>query len=426
MKMNACYREIFAQFVEGVIESEAQWYSIKPLHNEIPSLADLMEVSSENLQTLLVKGGLGKLGREKELMSFQPSKFESFRSEFSIEEACETTLRYVKGLKTKQWFIRLGTKYFGDLCVPGTKGRAPRVKNIRALRQDFKDTISALASQRQAEADHPVPQKEQEEQSTEGEIEDPQESDLVLLRVQRILLPLLLKEELLHTDFWAPEVDSAAVEAALHSIATELRQHRDDSLSLILQTVQAPTSPNTKENPTVLPTLKAYGVSLDDRRVHENLLRDLYFLNKKHAKSNTLYCKICPSFSSSFVHVPSSKGFVRMKKNAQKTKWFPDMLMALGGPGNEHESLLDLLTYIGQNEDYRAMWEEAVRSNGLVVPTLDGVATRAIQSMCNMNKSQMKQLRSCLKSELGSSVFSTEYKVNQVLGLEHIEPTSGT
>jgi hypothetical protein len=240
METNACYREIFAEFVEGVQESKVQWYSVKPLHNEIPSLADLMEVSSENLQTLLVKGGLGKLGRDKELMSFQPSKFESFLSKFSIEEACETTLLYVKGLKTKQWFIRLGTKYFGDLCVPGTKGPAPGVKNIRALPRDFKDTISALASQRQAEADQPLPQKEQEEQqSMEGEIEDPHESDLVLLRVQRILLPLLLKEELLHTDFWAPEVDSAAVEAALHSIVTELRQHRDDSLSVILQTVQA-------------------------------------------------------------------------------------------------------------------------------------------------------------------------------------------
>jgi hypothetical protein len=426
MKTNACYREIFAEFVEGVKESEAQWYSIKPLHNDIPSLADLMEVSSENLQTLLVKGGLGKLGRDKKLMSFQPSKFESFRSEFTIEEACETTLRYVKGLKTKQWFVRLGTKYLGDLRVPGTKGRAPRVQNIRSLRQDFKDTISALASQRQAEAEHPVPRKEQEEQSTEGEIEDPHESDLVLLRVQRVLLPLLMKEEFLNKDFWAPEVDSAAVGAALHSIVTELRQHQDDSLSVILQTIQAPTSPNTKENPTVLPTLKAYGVSLDDRRVHENLLRDLYFVNKKHAKSSTLYCKIRPDFTSCFVHVPSSKGFVRMKKNAKKTKWFPDMLMALGGLGNEHESLLDLLTYIGQNEDYKATWEEAVRSNGLIVPTLDGVATRAIQSMCNMNKSQMKQLRSCLKSELGSSVFCTEYKVNQVLGLEHVEPTTGT
>jgi hypothetical protein len=63
-------------------------------------------------------------------------------------------------------------------------------------------------------------------------------------------------------------------------------------------------------------------VSSDDRRVHENLLRDLYFLNKKHAKSNTLYCKICPNFLSSFVHVPSSKGFVRMKKSAKKQSDF--------------------------------------------------------------------------------------------------------
>jgi hypothetical protein len=98
-----------------------------------------------------------------------------------------------------------------------------------------------------------------------------------------------------------------------------------------------------------------------------------------------------------------------MKKNANKTRWIPDVLTALGGPGNEHESLLDLLTYIGKNEDYKATWEEAVRSNGLVLPRLDSVAFRAIQSMCNMNKSQMKQLRSCLKTELGLSVFSTEY-----------------
>ncbi len=99
--------------------------------------------------------------------------------------------------------------------------------------------------------------------------------------------------------------------------------------------------------------------------------------------------------------------------------------MALGGPDNIQESLLDLLTYIGQNEDYKATWEEAVRPNGLVLPSLDGVATRAIQSMCNINKSQMRQLRGCLKSELGSTVFASEFKITQVLGLEHVEPQTG-
>ena len=38
------------------------------------------------------------------------------------------------------------------------------------------------------------------------------------------------------------------------------------------------------------------------------------------------------------------------------------LLVALGGPGNKQESLLDLLTDIVQNEDYKTMWEEAVRA----------------------------------------------------------------
>jgi hypothetical protein len=52
------------------------------------------------------------------------------------------------------------------------------------------------------------------------------------------------------------------------------------------------------------------------------------------------------------------------------------MLTALGGAGNNQESLLDLLMYIGQEDDYKATWEEAVKSNGLVLPTLDGTSSR--------------------------------------------------
>jgi hypothetical protein len=92
-----------------------------------------------------------------------------------------------------------------------------------------------------------------------------------LMRSKR-MLPFLMKEALLHQDFWSPDVDSTAVGAALHSIVTKLRQRRDDSLSAILGTVQASTSPKTKESPTVVPMLKAYSVSLEDRHSHENLL----------------------------------------------------------------------------------------------------------------------------------------------------------
>jgi hypothetical protein len=149
-------------------------------------------------------------------------------------------------------------------------------------------------------------------------------------------------------------VDSAAVGEALDLVVMELRQHQDDSLSAILDTEQAPISPNSKDNSTFVPTLKAYGVSTKDRRVHQNLLCDLYVLNRKHTKSNTLYCKIRKNFTSLFVHVPSSKGFVQMKENARKKKWLPDVLTALGEPGTEQGSLLDLLTYIGQKEEYKA------------------------------------------------------------------------
>ena len=146
MSMKTSYQEIFAEFVEGAKPSEAQWYLVKPLHKGIPSLADLLEVSSENLQILLMKAGIGNLGQRDKLFSFQASKFESFRLEYMLQDACETTRRRIKGLKSKQWFVRLGTKYLGDLADPGVNGRAPRVQNIRSLRKDFNDTISWLAS----------------------------------------------------------------------------------------------------------------------------------------------------------------------------------------------------------------------------------------------------------------------------------------
>jgi hypothetical protein len=79
----------------------------------------------------LTKAGLGtKLGQRDKLFSFQPSKFESFRSEFMIQDACETTRRSVKGMKAKQWFVRLGSQYYGDLSDPGTEGRAPRCRTF--------------------------------------------------------------------------------------------------------------------------------------------------------------------------------------------------------------------------------------------------------------------------------------------------------
>ena len=71
MTTNSSYQEIFAEFIVGVKESQAQWYSIKPLHNDIPSLADLFEVSAENLQSLFVQAGFGKLETREQIVQLQ-------------------------------------------------------------------------------------------------------------------------------------------------------------------------------------------------------------------------------------------------------------------------------------------------------------------------------------------------------------------
>jgi hypothetical protein len=83
-----------------------------------------------------------------------------------------------------------------------------------------------------------------------------------------MLLPLLMKEEILNNDFLAPSVHSALVGAALESIARQLRQHGDTSLSSVLETQQISTSPSTKENASVVLTLEARGVKLEAGRTH--------------------------------------------------------------------------------------------------------------------------------------------------------------
>jgi hypothetical protein len=111
------FQEVFAAFFKEVNQSEAQWYSLKPLLNEIPSLANVLEVSPENLQRLFVKGGLGRFGKDEKMFYFNGPKFDSFRAAYMIEDDCEVTTRKVKGLKTAQWFIRLGSNLIGELYI---------------------------------------------------------------------------------------------------------------------------------------------------------------------------------------------------------------------------------------------------------------------------------------------------------------------
>jgi hypothetical protein len=93
------FQEAFAAFFKEANRSSAQWYSLRPLHDEIPSLADVMEVSPENLQRLLVKGGLGRFGKDEKIFYFNGPKFNSFRAAFMIEDDCEVTQCRLSGLR---------------------------------------------------------------------------------------------------------------------------------------------------------------------------------------------------------------------------------------------------------------------------------------------------------------------------------------
>jgi hypothetical protein len=148
---------------------------------------------------------------------------------------------------------------------------------------------------------------------------------------------------------------------------------------------------------------------------------------EKHDKTTTLYCNVGDNQLSSFVFIPFSIiGFRRLKVKENLTKWCAHVLTALGGLGTEKETLVDLLTHIGCKEEYSDAWKEAVRLNGhILVPRLGATATFAVQSVCNMNQMQMKSIRRCLCAETGSSIFSTEMKIAQNLGLEYVEPTTG-
>ena len=84
MSPSSGYQE--SKFVEGVKESKAQWRSIEPLQSDASSLSDLVDVSAESAQRLLVKFGLGKSSADNKLFSLQASKFESSRSTFTVQE----------------------------------------------------------------------------------------------------------------------------------------------------------------------------------------------------------------------------------------------------------------------------------------------------------------------------------------------------
>ena len=107
--------------------------------------------------------------------------------------------------------------------------------------------------------DTPVgPEIEEESDS----IQDEYENDFLWFRIKKRLLPLLLKPDVLESDYWK-DADSKEVESVMSDILLEIREHREDMLSDILGVHHQPLSPNTKNDRRVCPTYQNFAIPLD-------------------------------------------------------------------------------------------------------------------------------------------------------------------
>jgi hypothetical protein len=425
--LESTYSAFLAAFLSAASNADAHWYSVKCLSEDIPSLPDLLGVSSTKMNEIFVLSGFGSLLKGGGFR-FLPEKFKNFLAMSGIGDYSEHTFSRVSGLSKSQHFGRVGSVNRPTISKPGAIRLGPRIRNLRNLQTIFGKSIASKTTQ--VNGGEPSQDRSNSSATTTTAESVPDHTDATvktLVRMKTLLLPLILKQELLDSDsFWEPAGDLNEIVSVILDIAKELQEQKEDKLSEILGTIRAPVSPQSKQNPNKYPTMKRLGVSLEDRRVHQSLLSELYHLNKKHDKTKTLYCDVGNNKPSSFVFIPSSKDFGRLKENENKSEWFGHVLTALGGSGKENATLVDLLTHIGRKDDYGDAWKEAVELNGhSLVPRLDATASFAVQSACNINQTQMKQLRHCLCAEIGSTVFSTEKKITQTLGLEYVEPVIG-
>jgi hypothetical protein len=209
------------------------------------------------------------------------------------------------------------------MSKPGTIGRGgSRIRNLRDLQTTFKNSIGGSKTTPANGASQDRSNSSSTSTTVES-VHDPTMLELTLLRAKEVttLLQLILKQELLDLDsFWQPVGDSNAIISVILDLAKDLQKQKEDELSEILGTTRAPLSPQSKQNPSKYPTMKQYDVSLEDRRVHQSLLSELYHVNKKHGNTTTLYCSVSNSKLSSFVFFPSSNDFGTLRVNENNSK----------------------------------------------------------------------------------------------------------
>jgi hypothetical protein len=327
--LESTYSAIFAAFLSTASNADAHWYSVKCLSEDVPCLADLLGISNTKLNEILMLSGFGLLLKGGGFR-FWPDKFKNFLTMAGVGDYSEHTLSRVNSCSKSQHFIRVGSVSTLTMSKPGSIGLGPRIRNLRNLQTIFGQSIASKTTQINGGGASQDESNSSASTTTAESVPDTTARVKTLVRMKTLLLPLIIKQELIDLDsFWEPVGDSNAIVSAILDIAKDLQEQKEDKLSEILGTTRAPISPQSKQNPNKYPTLKQLGVSLEDRRVHQSLLSELYHLSKKHDNTKTLYCDVGDNKKSSFVFIPSLQDFGRLRVNENQSRWFGHVLTAL-------------------------------------------------------------------------------------------------
>jgi hypothetical protein len=209
------------------------------------------------------------------------------------------------------------------MAVAGKLGTGPRIYSISTVQSEFSNSASQGTPQPQYLHNDGSHTANQEPSAPANPIEEPEQEypcfqeDFMLRGIKMEFLPLLSTEDVLKSNFFRASIDATAVQAIIFDIATKVKQDKDKTLASLLGTSQLPASPTTKTNGNIYSMLKRYGISLEDQRVHQKLLSELYHLNKKHHNTTTLQFDVGDGKLSSFVGIPKSKNSYRLKENAK-------------------------------------------------------------------------------------------------------------
>ena len=257
----------------------------------------------------------------------------------------------------------------------------------------------------------------------------------ILLNHIRIhLMPLLLQEQAINRmdDFFLKNINETAIEHALLSIVGCIQEEKEKRLSNILQTDQLKLSPSTITNTSKFPKLRQYGIPIDDQRVHQSLLRDLYFVHKRSSVgqgSSILSTPLPSGEQRALILIPQAKTYKNLIRSEKDGHWFSDLMRIIGGGGTGEVSEMRAIQFVCHflSRNHQEEFIEAVKLTGTqLIEPLDPIATFALQSVCNIPGSKMKLLKRFLESEVGLKIFSSPTEIKKVIGMDSVVPITGT